>query len=309
MADVQIENGYTMIANEIFEAMAKVKLSPTQYRILFVVWRYTYGFKRHEHELSLSFISAATGCDKRQIQRELKSLEGKKIIIQKIKSGSYRIISFNKNYDVWGIGETTIGETTIGETTIGETVNTTIGETVNTTIGETVNQERKIKESIKENSVTVIFNHYISKNIINHKKITSSMRTSIKTRLKDHTVEDLIKAIDNYSIVYKSEEHWFTHKYPLADFMKDRGLSKFLDEADPLNNFANKKKNQNINQIPEIDNEKILKGLRNRKKDLEMELDCGIESFKHYGGDGLFYDYQKELGEINERLRVIEEAD
>ena len=55
MANPQLENGYTRIANEILEAMAKVKLSPTQYRVLFVVWRYTYGFSRKSADLSLTF--------------------------------------------------------------------------------------------------------------------------------------------------------------------------------------------------------------------------------------------------------------
>ena len=152
MADVQIDNGnFTRISNEILDNMAKIKLSPTQYRLLFVVWRYTYGFQRKEHDLSLSFLGDATGCDKRQIQRELKKMEERNIIKQNIKSGSYRKISFNKNYDLWitTIGETTIGETTIGETTIGETVNSRVGENVKATIGETTNQERN-KENFKE---------------------------------------------------------------------------------------------------------------------------------------------------------------
>jgi hypothetical protein len=42
MANPQPEDGYTILANEILEAMARTKLSPTQYRLLFVVWRYTY---------------------------------------------------------------------------------------------------------------------------------------------------------------------------------------------------------------------------------------------------------------------------
>ncbi|WHY01357.1 replication protein [Neobacillus sp. DY30] len=143
MADVQLENGYTMMANEIFEQMARIKLSPTQYRLLFVIWRYTYGFKRKEHRLSLKFLSQATGCDLRQIQRELKSLEERRVIIQDIKSGSYRKISFNKNHDTW-IGKTAIGKTTIGEIDSGD-----IGENVKASLGETDNQERK-KENIKE---------------------------------------------------------------------------------------------------------------------------------------------------------------
>ncbi|MBT2727866.1 replication protein [Bacillus sp. ISL-75] len=155
MADVQPEHGYTRIAHEILEYMAKIKLSPTQYRILFLVWRYTYGFNRKEHDLSLSFLSEGTGCDKRQIQRELTGLENKKIIFQNIKNGAYRKISFNKNYEQWA---------TIGETTIGETVNTAIGETVNTTIDDFTNQERnnlKINIKIKDDDMqTNYFTEY-----------------------------------------------------------------------------------------------------------------------------------------------------
>src|SRR4051794_39239815 len=134
MANVQLENGYTKIANEIFEEVAKIKLSPTQYRLLLVVWRFTYGFNRKEHSMSLNFLSQATGCDSRQIQRELKKLEERKVIFQRIKSGSYRKISFNKNHDEW------VGKTAIGEITIGEINNATTGGNVNGTIGEMDNQ-------------------------------------------------------------------------------------------------------------------------------------------------------------------------
>ncbi|MEH6993236.1 replication protein [Neobacillus drentensis] len=148
MADVQLENGYTQMANEILEQMARIKLSATQYRLLFVIWRYTYGFKRKGHHLSLKFLSQATGCDHRQIQRELKSLEERKVIIQDIKSGSYRKISFNKNHDAW-IGKAAIDKTAIGEIDIGEIDSGNIGENVKASLGETDNQERK-KENIKE---------------------------------------------------------------------------------------------------------------------------------------------------------------
>lgn len=150
MADVQKENGYTPIAHEILEKMATVKLSPTQYRMIFIIWRYTYGFQRKEHDMSLSFLVNATGCDKRQIQRDLKRLEDRKIIIQRIKNGSFRKLSFNKNYDQWDstIGETTNGNSTNGEITNGETVNGGVGETTNGTIGETTNQDIYIDNSI-----------------------------------------------------------------------------------------------------------------------------------------------------------------
>lgn len=148
MANVQLENGYTKIANEIFEELAKIKLSPTQYRLIFIIWRFTYGFNRIEHTLSLNFFSHATGCDRRQIQRELQRLEERKIISQKIKSGSYRKIIFNKNHDEW------VGKTVVGETTIGRKDKGSNGETVNGSIGDTDNQERNKKKYKEINNKT-----------------------------------------------------------------------------------------------------------------------------------------------------------
>ena len=76
--------------------------------------------------------------------------------------------------------------------------------------------------------------------------MTDAMRTAIKARLRDYSHDELIKAIDNYALVYFSDKHWFTHKYPLADFMRDKDVRKFLPEADPLNNFMNKQPNKQV---------------------------------------------------------------
>lgn len=145
MSSIQLENGYTRIANKILEEMAKIKLSPTQYRLLFVIWRFTYGFNRKEHKISLAFLSEATGCDLRQIQRELKKLEERRLIFQKIKSGSSRRISFNKNYNEW------IGRRTIGKITNGETAQEANGENTNDTFGEIGKEEKNNKKTKEKN--------------------------------------------------------------------------------------------------------------------------------------------------------------
>lgn len=138
MANPQIENGHTRIANEILERVSREKLNGTQLRILLVIWRYTYGFQRKKHRLSLTFISNAIGGDRRQIQRDLKVLADRKIIIQTIE-GQEREIGFNKNYNEW-ISEVDkqkpndpslfdgIGEDAIGENTIGESTNSSVGK-------------------------------------------------------------------------------------------------------------------------------------------------------------------------------------
>lgn len=178
MNDVQLENGYTTIAHTVLEQMAQIKLSPTQYRLIFVIWRYTYGFKRKSHNLTLSFLSKATGCNERQIQRELKRLEDRKIIFQWVNS-KQRKISFNKKYSQWvgeidngeivnagrlDIGEIDNGEIDIGETDIGEIDNRSnsqcsIGEIDNADIGEIDNQENYIfKTNFKTNIAATIEN-------------------------------------------------------------------------------------------------------------------------------------------------------
>ncbi|WIF95157.1 replication protein [Caminicella sporogenes] len=105
MSKPQLENGYTRIANEILEAIAKAKLNGSQFRILMIIWRYTYGFHKKEHEMSETFIAEATGITKRQVRRELKTLVDNKIIIitKEATFTEARKLKFNKNYKEWGL--------------------------------------------------------------------------------------------------------------------------------------------------------------------------------------------------------------
>ncbi len=105
MASPQLENGYTKIADEILEVLPKYKFNGSQMRILMVILRYTYGFSRKQHELSLTFISEATGMNRTQVRRELNTLIAKNVILV-LKEASFRkprVIAFNKNYDQWQV--------------------------------------------------------------------------------------------------------------------------------------------------------------------------------------------------------------
>jgi phage replication O-like protein O len=107
MADVQIDNGeFTRIANVLLEQSAKIHLNGTQYSIILTVWRFTYGFQRCEHELSITFIARATGISTRAIKKELKTLIDRSIILVSREStkADSRVIKFNKNYDTWEQG-------------------------------------------------------------------------------------------------------------------------------------------------------------------------------------------------------------
>ena len=105
MASPQKENGYTPIANELIEQLYKLPLSGTKLRILLLVFRYTYGFSRKEHDLSENFIASALYTNKRQIQREIKSLIDANVLLvtKQATFNSSKIVAFNKDYDKWNI--------------------------------------------------------------------------------------------------------------------------------------------------------------------------------------------------------------
>jgi phage replication O-like protein O len=147
MANPQKENGFTPIANELIDYLCKMSFNGTQFRIIFVVFRYTYGFNRKEHELSETFIASALGTHKRQIQRELKSLLDMNVleVIKPATFNSSRVVAFNKYYDRWLINQQ-VTKTTPGDKNVPHT-----GDVLDASRGgELVTQEIQIKDNIKD---------------------------------------------------------------------------------------------------------------------------------------------------------------
>jgi phage replication O-like protein O len=103
MANPQIDKGrFTRIANELLEQAMKADLNGTQLRIVLAIWRYTYGFGRKQHELSLAFLSEAIDTRKSHVDRELTAMIERKIIsVAGVGKGRSRVLSFNKNYEEW----------------------------------------------------------------------------------------------------------------------------------------------------------------------------------------------------------------
>lgn len=140
---------FTRISNELMEAIPMFKFNGTQLRILLVVLRYTYGFQRKSHELSLSFISNSTGVHKQQIKRELDRLIQTKVLIEKSEPtfNRSRVIEFNKNYDEWLISRQSAKTLTVNKKDYH-----TVSELAYSTVSELAYQERNNKENIKESS-------------------------------------------------------------------------------------------------------------------------------------------------------------
>jgi len=105
-ASPQLENGYTQIANEILEALARVNIGYGNARILYAVLRKTYGWSKKEDKISISQFEEITGLSRRMVIYSIQNLEAKKILIVKRKRGRGNVneineISFNKNYEEW----------------------------------------------------------------------------------------------------------------------------------------------------------------------------------------------------------------
>ena len=102
IANPQLENGYTSIANELMEAFIKTPLSGQEFRLLFFVIRKTYGFHKKEDYISLTQIAKGIGISKQRAHQIMSSLVRKKVITVKENiNGKTKKYCFNKNYEEW----------------------------------------------------------------------------------------------------------------------------------------------------------------------------------------------------------------
>lgn len=100
MASPQKENGYTQIANEILEHLSFAGITGSEYRIIHVVLRKTYGFHKHKDRISLSQFQLFTGMNRAHAVRTINSLVHKRILVKE--NGVYR---FNKNWEEWVVSK------------------------------------------------------------------------------------------------------------------------------------------------------------------------------------------------------------
>lgn len=82
MASPQKEDGYTAIANAIVEHLARQVISADEWRVLWVILRKTYGWRKAEDWISLSQFVEMSGMKKQHVCRAIKKLLSRRIITQ-----------------------------------------------------------------------------------------------------------------------------------------------------------------------------------------------------------------------------------
>jgi phage replication O-like protein O len=100
VASPQKENGFTPIANEIVEQLAKTNLNAYEWRTLWALWRKTYGWHKTSDYISISQFQRITTLKRRHQCRALKALKERNIVTY-IGDSRVRKYRFQKDYLKW----------------------------------------------------------------------------------------------------------------------------------------------------------------------------------------------------------------
>lgn len=96
----QIEDGYTRIANELFDNLIKLHLSGNEWAIVHCVMRQTWGWRKKVDRISLTQFTKHTGINRSSVNKAIKSLVAKQILVakQQPSGNEYQI---QKDYTKW----------------------------------------------------------------------------------------------------------------------------------------------------------------------------------------------------------------
>jgi len=107
VANPQLEEGHLRIANDIWDALCRIRIPGEVRQVIDTVLRKTWGFRKKQDWISLSQFYEATGIHKPNISRALTRAITMNIVLKKEKAVlnnenvpavSY---SFNKDYETW----------------------------------------------------------------------------------------------------------------------------------------------------------------------------------------------------------------
>ena len=103
MANPALKNGYISIATELVEKFATISIPSSEMRIVWVVWRKTWGWKEGNRKkdwdwIALSQFEKLTTMKHGNVAKALKSLVVKRILLKS--ENGYK---FNQNYEQWSV--------------------------------------------------------------------------------------------------------------------------------------------------------------------------------------------------------------
>lgn len=232
MANVQKENGYTPIANELLEQLCKVNINGTQFRIIMVIWRMTYGFSRKSHEVSVGFMAKSMNADVRTLKRELNKLIEMNIVTV-VKEASFdrsRVVEFNKNYDTWALNNHLV----VNLSPADEIITSPGGEDSKYLVANLPPKKEIERKNLNQDRMDfqIIIDLYNSICLSYPKvtKLSEARKKTIKARLNTYTMDDLKKlftiAEESDFLKGKNDRNW---SCTFDWLLKDSNMAKVLD--------------------------------------------------------------------------------
>jgi phage replication O-like protein O len=209
MANPQIENGYTKIANEVLDTLVQIKINADALKLVLFIIRKTYGFNKKQDKISLSQFVLATQLKKSVVCRGLNRLTDMNIIIR-IANDDCTIYRFNKDFDTW--------KPLAKLLTLAKQL-TTVSQTANKALAK----QRHTKESIKETNTKEYMKTH--KDFLNEYRIRAGKEPMAKITPTEKQLDFIVrsKLID----IFKSEinpihgKSYFTDPEDIADIEKE----------------------------------------------------------------------------------------
>ena len=234
VANPQLSNGYTKIANELLEALCRLNVSGNEMRILLYIIRRTYGFNRTYAEIPLSDISEAVGVRTVHISRALKRLAALNLIeLHSSKGVKPQTISIVKNYEKWSVESCTelplpkmVTVTKNGNPSVTKNGNPSITKNGNPTYKE---KKENIKERVKEKP------HGRYGNVL----LTDNQYSDLTKEYGENNVRDYIQRVDSH--VQSTGKAYADYDATIRKWLTQDGVKKDDFDADKysfaINNF------------------------------------------------------------------------
>ncbi|NWO10186.1 replication protein [Chromohalobacter salexigens] len=95
----QVEEGFTRIANELFEALIQAPLTDRERRVALAVVRLTYGWNKKADRIADSQIAEIAHLPRQKVNQVKQQLLAKKVLV--VEGAGHGLTSLNKYFDEW----------------------------------------------------------------------------------------------------------------------------------------------------------------------------------------------------------------
>jgi len=193
-ASPQCENGYTKIANELFDAIIRTGIPGQEMRIMLAVMRLTYGYGKTKDQISYGQLSKITGIPRPRVIEHVKSLVSKKRL-GSLNNGTRKPLTMwiNKDYLQWL--PSLVKETSL----IGGTIPSLVFENRSSLKYETLQRKKEIKRN-KGIEIPEWISPELWKEFLSH-------RAKLKKPMTDYAQKLMFKKLEFHKSQGHNPEH------------------------------------------------------------------------------------------------------